>query len=192
MWSRPKCGKEGPLKDPGGSVCPWVLAGVMWTVPRKGHVWFTAATPSYQASDHFTRFGFFFKIKLKSSETKLTLLESVPHSSSSWSYFQSQKKKCWLSQYWPWMVELLRAAPPPPGRGRVGGVSRCNKRDWMGLCYLSRIQDSQRHHRSDWWGTPRRTLLLFREGGKWRGVSDMETGLLPPETGCGLSTRTKW
>lgn len=59
--------------------------------------------------------------------------------------------------------------------------------EWV-CVVLGRIQDSQRHHCSDWWRTPWRSLFLFREGGKrqsglclskqtWKGASSFWNGL---------------
>lgn len=189
MWSRTACEKD-PWKAQvvEFALGPWRESCGLFL--GNSHVWFTVATPSYQSSNHFSRFGLFFKDKTWKPRNKTySPLESVPHSSSWQSFFQSPKKSCCFSQYWPWVGEPRRDRLPGPR----GGFPWCSGMNWVGLCCLSRIQDSQRHHRSDWWGTAWGPLLLFREGGKRRPgpMSDMETALLPSEMGCSLSTRAK-
>lgn len=78
MWSRTACEKD-PWKAQvvEFALGPWRESCGLFL--GNSHVWFTVATPSYQSSNHFTRFGLFFKIRLGNPETKHIPPSSLSH-----------------------------------------------------------------------------------------------------------------
>lgn len=122
--------------------------------------WFTGVTPSYQSRNNFTRSGHFLREDWETQKQEPVSCQS---------HWRSQKKSCWFPQYWPQVVELIREERDSQGWERVSRGA-AGKTEWV-CVVLSRVQDSQRHHCSDWWRTPRTSLFLFREGGKrWSGL----------------------